>query len=235
MGKTARSSKIITCDHTFKLSKYICASRGSDNKYIKQFQNLFIALNEDRKVIGWRLTKSTAFQDVRDLLQEIKYSLDTPLKTVIVDDCCKLIRQYESIFPDIVVKLDLFHATQRVIKTFPKGSEWSKQISTEFGLVFREDSDCGATRCSTTPEPEIIERNLDNFIKRWKHTLNQNVQTKTFRELENLRNHVKKGCISGTEPGQGTECNECLHQTLNNLCCVVQQRLVLKLQLPLSP
>ena len=44
MEKTARSSKIITCDHTFKVSKYICASRGSDNKYIKQFENLFIVL-----------------------------------------------------------------------------------------------------------------------------------------------------------------------------------------------
>ena len=220
MEKTARSSKIITCDHTFKVSKYICASRGSDNKYIKQFENLFIVLNEDHKVVGWRLTKSTAFEDIRDLLQEIKYSLDNPLKTVIVDDCCKVKRQYESIFPGIVVKLDLFHATQRVIKTFPKGSEWSKQISSEFGLVFREDGDCGATRCLRTPEPEVIERNLDNFIKKWKHTLNENVQTKTFRELENLRIHVKKGCISGIEPGQGTECNERLHQTLNkSLLC----------------
>ena len=53
--------------------------------------------------------------------------------------------------------VDLFHATQRVIKTFPKGSEWSKQISTEFGLVFREDGDCGATHCLTTAEPEVIE------------------------------------------------------------------------------
>ena len=44
MEKTARSSNIITCDHTFKVSKYICASRGSDNKYIKQFENLFIVL-----------------------------------------------------------------------------------------------------------------------------------------------------------------------------------------------
>ena len=114
--------------------------------------------------------------------------------------------------------VDLFHATQRVIKTFPKGSEWSKQISTEFGLVFLEDGDCGATHCLTTAEPEGIEWNLDNFIKRWKHTLNQNVQTNTFRELENLC--IKKGCICGIEPGQGTECNERLHQTLRkSLLC----------------
>lgn len=51
--------------------------------------------------------------------------------------------------------IDLFHATQRVIKTFPKGTEWSKQISIEFGLVFREDGDCGATHCLATPEPKV--------------------------------------------------------------------------------
>ena len=178
MEKTTCSSKIITCDHTFKVSKYICASRGSDNKYMKQFENRFIVLNEDHKVGGWRLTKSPAFKNIRDLLQEIKYSLDNPLKTVIVDDCCKVKRECESIFPGVII--DLFHATQRVIKTFPKGSEWSKQISTEFGLVFREDGDCGAPHCLTTPEPKVIERNLDNFIKRWKHVEsecpNKNVQ-----------------------------------------------------------
>lgn len=42
MEKIARTGKIITCDHTFKASKYICAPRGSGNKYIKQFENLFI-------------------------------------------------------------------------------------------------------------------------------------------------------------------------------------------------
>ena len=107
-----------------------------------------------------------------------------------------------------------------MIKTFPKGSEWCKQISKEFGLVFRGDGDCGATRCSTTPAPEIIERNLDNFIKRWKNTLNPNDQAKAFKEFQNLRVHVKKGCFSGIHPGQGTECNERLHQTLNkSLLC----------------
>ena len=137
------------------------------------------------------------------------------IHSFIVDDCCKVRYQYQSIFPGVVVKLDLFHAAQRVIKTLPKGSEWCKQISTEIGLVFRADGDRGATRCLTTPAPEIIERNLDNFIKGWKNTLNPNDQAKTFKELENVRVHVKKGCLSGIHLGQGTECNERLHQTLN--------------------
>lgn len=220
MEKIARSSTTITCDHTFKASKCICASRGSDKKCVKQFENLFIVLNEEHKVVGWKLTKNTAFEEVRELLGELKKSLDKNLQTVIVDDCCKVRCQYQSIFPGVVVKLDLFHAAQRVIKTFPKGTDRSKQLSAEFGLISREDGDCGASRGLPTPQPDKMERNLENFIKRWKSTLDQNNQCKTFREMENLRVHVRKGCLSGIEPDQGTECNERIHQTLNkSLLC----------------
>lgn len=78
----------------------------------------------------------------------------------------------------------------------------------EIGLISLTDGDCRATRWLTTPTPEIIETNLENFIKGWKNTLNPNDQAKPFKD-------VKKGCLSGIHPGQGTECNERLHQTLN--------------------
>ena len=35
---------------------------------MKQFQNLFIVLNNRREVIGWRLTRATAFEEIKDLL-----------------------------------------------------------------------------------------------------------------------------------------------------------------------
>lgn len=228
METIARTSKMITCDHTFKVSKYICASRGSD-KCIKQFENLFIVLNEDHKVVGWRLTKSTSFEEIRDLLQSINDCLDNPLQTVIVDDCCKVRYQYQSIFPGVVVKLDLFHATQRVIKTFPKGSEWSKQISTEFGLVFRADGDCGATHCLTTPASDIIEKNLDNFIKRWEDTLNQNA--KTFKECKTCMFMLRKDAfLEFFQVKEQSAMNVCTKH-LTNLCCAVQLLLVQNLLL----
>ena len=98
METIARTSKVITCDHTFKVSKYICATRGNDSKCMKQFENLFIALNEDHKVVrGWRLTKSTSFEEIRHFLQSLNDCLDNPLSTVIVDDCCKVRNQYQSL------------------------------------------------------------------------------------------------------------------------------------------
>ena len=46
--KCAKHSKIITCDHTFKVSKYIGARRGGDNNFVQQFHNLFTVLYDKR-------------------------------------------------------------------------------------------------------------------------------------------------------------------------------------------
>ena len=43
--------------------------RSSDNAFINQFENLFIALNEHGQVAAWRLTRSTAFKEVENLLR----------------------------------------------------------------------------------------------------------------------------------------------------------------------
>ena len=220
MKNIARYSTSLSCDHTFKISKYICASRGVDGEYVRQFENLFIMLNEEHQVVGWKLTKSTAFSEITTLLQNIKETEEGDLQSVIVDDCCKVRAQYQSIFAGVMVKLDLFHATQRIIKTLPKGTESSRQMSKEVGLIFRDSGDCGETRTLPTPDPQVMERNLDNFLKRWAGTLKKENQINTFKEFENLRVHIKKGCLSGIYPGQGTECNERLHQTLNkSLLC----------------
>lgn len=37
----------------------------------------------------------------------------------------------------------------------------------------------------------------------------------TIAEIENLRNHIRKGCLSNIPPGYGTERNEQLHRLLN--------------------
>ena len=68
-----------------------------------------------------------------------------------------------------------------------------------------------------TPEPHVIENNIDDFVKRWEEALQKDNQEKSLREIENIRSHVKKGCVSGINPGQGMECSECLHQTVNKL------------------
>lgn len=80
---------------------------------MKQFENLFIVLNERHEVISWRLTRTTGFEEIRSLLVELKEQIGNTLDAVIVDDCCKVRTLYRSVFPDVEVKLDLFHAIQR--------------------------------------------------------------------------------------------------------------------------
>lgn len=143
---------VLTCDHTFKVSKHIGVVRGSDNAFINQFENLYIALNEHGQVVAWRLTRNTAFKEVDDLLIHLKTSLDErgqQLNLIMVDDCCFIRPSYHRVFPDVPVKLDIFHACQRFVRTIPKGSCQSHQLSNEFGLIFRANGDVGPARRNT--------------------------------------------------------------------------------------
>ena len=84
----------ISCVHTFRVSNNIGMVRpGNDNKFVTQFNNLLIVLNEEGKVADWRLTKTTAFEEIRDVLQQYKLRLgkaSKKLELICVDDCCKV-------------------------------------------------------------------------------------------------------------------------------------------------
>lgn len=81
----------LSCDHTFKTSKHVGATREDDGKFVRQFENVFLALNENGEVMAWRFTKSTSFSEIYDLLKDLKCRLDktgVTLEMVLVDDCC---------------------------------------------------------------------------------------------------------------------------------------------------
>ena len=67
-----------------------------------------------------------------------------------------------------------------------------------------------------TPQPEVITKNLENFVKRWGTLLNQDKMERTLTEIQHLHQHIKKGCLSDLNPGEGTESNESLHHVLNS-------------------
>ena len=89
------------------------------------------------------------------------------------------------------------------------------QVTKEFVQVFREDDDQGRTRHKNTPAKEKIERNLNSFVDRWSNIPDNPLTNATFAEIINLREHIKKGCLSDIPPGCGTERNEGLHRLLN--------------------
>ena len=97
-----RVAKVLSCDHTFKTSKHVGVTREDDGKFVCQYQNVFLGLNENGEVLTWRFTKSTAAFEIEDLLKELKIRFDrlgVPLEMIIVDDCCHVRNLYERIFP----------------------------------------------------------------------------------------------------------------------------------------
>ena len=128
------TGSFILCDHTFKVSNNIGMIRpGNKDKFVIQFNNLYIVLNEEGKMVDWRLTKTTSFEEIREVLLQYKSRLEQANKRfelIWVDDC---FNKYESVFDsipvkptsfpgkvpgnEVAVKLDLYHACQRVCRT----------------------------------------------------------------------------------------------------------------------
>lgn len=209
---------ILSCDHTFKVSRNVGLFRATDNKFVNQFKQLFIVLNENGEVLTWRLTSSTAFSDIEDLIMELgkrNLNMGKKLGLVCVDDCCHVRNKYESILPGVKVKLDLFHGCQRVTRTFSRSNSLYNDATKDFVQIFRYDDDLGESRTKNTPNKEQLEKNLNSFLERWINIPHSPFTSATFKELENLREHIKKGCLSDIPPGCGTERNEQLHRLLN--------------------
>lgn len=75
--------------------------------------------------------------------------------------------------------------------------------------------DLGNFRTCATPEPEEIEENIVHFERKWNELLLSKDYTETKKEIDKLKIHIRKGCLSGILPGEGTEGNEVLHHFIN--------------------
>lgn len=208
----------ISFDHTFKVASNIGYLR-EDKKWINVYDSLFLVLNDQGKIVTWQLTKGTSFEEVVALLQNLVSRSDENLKTVYVDDCCKLRNKIENIFgKNISVKLDIFHAVQRISKTLRKRHPYRLQCLQDLRLVFRCDGDSGEKRLSTTPSSERILLNFENFIGKWQKVADHNsvklFNSETDVAIERLKKHISLGCLSNIPAGCGTNQNERLHQLI---------------------
>ena len=93
-----------------------------ENKvWIPEYNSSFIVMNAEGKALTWQLTKGISFEQVRTILEDLNnraHGLGQQIQNVYIDDCYKKV---ESVFgPSIAVKLDPFHAVQRITRTFHK-------------------------------------------------------------------------------------------------------------------
>ena len=106
---------------------------------------------------------------------------------------------------------------KELLKVFPKDIHYlycKKDVS----MIFRGPMEQGLKHEMATPDSEIMLKNLDDFMKKWKdaelkdwHIINGNVMD----ALDRIRVHISEGCLTGIPPGCGTNRNENLHKTIN--------------------
>ena len=177
-------------------------------------------MNEEGAVVEWELNNSTSQDKIESVLNEGKFKLNSnPISYIYTDTCCGFKNVYEQCFSGVPIKLDLFHATQRITKTLPdKKSREAIDFSRSFGLVFRNSFDTGDTKNQITEDPATITRNIDGFMKlkdTYIKELPVNKRNDLLSDIENMKKHVEKGCVSGIPPAGGTENNERLQRYLN--------------------
>lgn len=215
------SAEWISIDHTFKVAANIGATRKCDARWEKQYDSMFCVMNDIGCVIAWQLSYGTAFKNVEDLLLGLKrrfHRQNKRMSLCFTDNCCSWRKKLQSVFGvDLTVKLDVFHAVQRIVKKIPKRHPFAFHCAQAFSLVFRHPYDHGERRTKPTPGPETMNRQLDSFVLTWKDIRFEEksvLPLQALKEIENLRKHINANCLSNIPPGCGTERNENLHKCL---------------------
>ena len=108
------------------------------------------------------------------------------------------------LFPGVPVKLDLFHAVQRFVKTISKRNSFSREVTNDYGLVFRDNRDLGDKRTMDTPSCNVLfAYYLERFLLKWKNVKWRNtpvISPKGTQALKNIKKHIKKRCLSRIHP-----------------------------------
>ena len=102
----------------------------ADGKWISQYDSLFIVLNSKGQVVAWQFTKSNSIDECHDLLTDLKERFQSKDSIeVFVDNCCSIRKKLEVVLGrNITVKLDIFHATQRITRVIHKRHPLCRQV-----------------------------------------------------------------------------------------------------------
>lgn len=205
MNSLSTDNGWLSCDHTFKVATNIGYVRQEDKKWVKQFENLFCVLNEKGQVLTWQLSESQSFRSIEHLMKNLFNRLKSQEKNInefYVDNCCQWRHMLQSIFGEhLQVKLDIFHAVQRVTSKLSKKHPFHWLCVQDLRMIFRDPTDQGETRTKLTPDSDTLISNAKSFLKKWSG-MESNAGTPilsdaAMKEIWNVMEHMRKGCISG--------------------------------------
>ena len=124
------------------------------------------------QIVSWKFTKGSTFDEIKVLLECLHIraqSQGNSIKTVFIDNCCQWRRNVQSVFgQECVVKLDVFHAVQLIVRNIPKRQPFHMTCCGELRLVFREKGDSGKSHTNNTLGHSEVLKNLENLSEKWK-------------------------------------------------------------------
>ena len=205
MTSISADAEWLSCDHTFDITSSIGYERTEDRKWIRQYDSLFCVMNERGQIATWQLTQTQGFEKVRGLLQQLFQRLSSKEKSIkefYIDNCCHWRKKLQEVFgPDLAVKLDIFHAFQRISSKISKRHPFYSRCLQDLRLMFRDPSDVGKTRAKETPDPNTLLKNADMFLKKWENVESDKgkpvLSEEAVKEVRKIQEHMRKGCLSG--------------------------------------
>ena len=178
------------------------------------FWSIFCVLGDNGDILHWRFTRGQSFDEVRDIFADLRSRFITQgiqMDGIIIDNCCAWSGMFSSVLPGVPVKLDLFHAVQRVLSVLPRDVRVMSGVAKEYGFIFHQLSDLGENRRKHTPDSSTIIKNLDSFLRKWspaKWNGNPVLDSNTMAAINKLKHHISKGCLSHIPPHCSTSRNE---------------------------
>lgn len=209
------SATSVSMFHTFKVCSVVGTTRSMDDRWIAEYKGLFVVTNERSEIIKWSFCVDDSFEEIRVLLLELSGRLGVQgrqLTHAMVGSCCAWRPMLLEIFGgNLLVKQDLFQIAQVLRNNFEIQAPEKTECLEGFEMVFRGLDDKGPERLKPTPDPDVLNRQLDEFMARWESSFNREV----LDRLEVLKLHIGRGCLSGIPVGHGVHKTEDLNQLMN--------------------
>lgn len=106
--------------------------------WTKQYDSLFMILNEFGQVLSFEFVKTTAFSSIENHIKSLETFLGNAVKLIVLDNCCHWKSKIQKHFANADVKLDIFHAIKSITKKSFQRNEFWKDIQKSLRVVFRQ-------------------------------------------------------------------------------------------------
>ena len=210
LERRSHDVRVITCDHTFKSSTNVGCQRG-DGTWTVLLDSLFVVMNSEGHVLDHRMVATRGFDSIRPRLLGINQRVmdaGQRVEMVIIDNCCQWSALLAAVLgPHIKVKLDVFHAVQRLTKCMDKQHADYHPATADLRLCVHQPMDKGTERTQCTASADVMRERLLDLQTRWGSNScdEMPILLSGFQhKLNCLMKHVDNKRLENIPPGFGT-------------------------------